>query len=251
EAAGVEEFVLVSTDKAVRPTNVMGASKRLAELIIQAFSQKIPATRFCMVRFGNVLRSSGSVVPIFEQQIVSGGPVKVTHKDATRFFMTASEAAELVIQAGAMSEGGDVFVLDMGEPVVIKDLAEKMIHLHGKEIATGSGAPSHGQIAISYIGLRPGEKLHEELVIGKNLAGTRHSKIMRAEEDSLSFDEIQRLCESLIQACEGVDYLAVKAMLEEYVADYRMVDTEVDPVLTIEHRKLVPSNVTPFQKKED
>jgi FlaA1/EpsC-like NDP-sugar epimerase len=203
-----------------------------------------------MVRFGNVLRSSGSVVPIFEQQILNGGPVKVTHKDATRFFMTASEAAELVIQAGAMSDGGDVFVLDMGEPVIINDLAEKMIHLHGKEVATGP-TPSLGQIAITYIGLRPGEKLHEELVIGKNLAGTRHSKIMRAEEDSLPFDDIKRICESLMVACEGADYLAVKATLEKYVVDYRMVDTQADPVLTIERRKLGSSNVTLFQKKED
>lgn len=251
EDSNVETFVLVSSDKAVRPTNVMGASKRLAELIVQAFAGKSTTTRYCMVRFGNVLRSSGSVVPIFERQILRGGPVKVTHKDATRFFMTTEEAAELVIQAGAMSSGGDVFVLDMGEPVNINDLAVKMIHLHGREIAMGGKATHENQIAIEYTGLRAGEKLHEELVIGQRLAGTRHAKIMKAEEESLSWEKVEKLCHTLQEACESADYLVVKDALEDFVAGYSMADAEVDPILTIEKEKQAPTNVTPFKKKTE
>ncbi len=249
----VEEFVLISTDKAVRPTNVMGASKRLAELIVQAFAARENHTRFCMVRFGNVLRSSGSVVPVFEQQILNGGPVEVTHKDATRYFMTASEAAELVIQAGAMATGGDLYVLDMGEPVSINELAKKMIHLHGKEISVERNATHDGQIAIEYIGLRPGEKLNEELVIGQRIAGTRHPKILKAEEDFLPWEQIRDICQTLEYACESADYIAVQKMLEEHVAGYRMVDSDVDPILLVERakRRAGTSNVTPFQKKED
>ena len=180
-AAGVETFVLVSTDKAVRPTNVMGASKRMAELVLQAFSEKYSATHFCMVRFGNVLGSSGSVVPLFREQIKRGGPVTVTHQDVVRYFMTIPEAAQLVVQASAMGRGGDVFVLDMGEPVKIVDLAKRMIRLMGREVK-GSENPE-GDIEITFSGLRPGEKLYEELLVGCNVAGTGHPMIMRAQEE--------------------------------------------------------------------
>ncbi len=246
----VESFVLVSTDKAVRPTNVMGATKRLAELIVQAFATTETETRFCMVRFGNVLRSSGSVVPVFESQIRKGGPVQVTHKDATRYFMTSSEAAELVIQAGAMSSGGELYVLDMGDPVRINDLAKRMIHLHGKEMVIDREPVDSDQIRIDYIGLRPGEKLHEELIIGEHVAGTKHPKILRADEDMLSFDTIAGICEMLEIACESADYLKVQQTLEKYVSGYRMIDRAVDPVLTIEQKKRSkPSaSVTPIKK---
>lgn len=246
----VEEFVLVSTDKAVRPTNVMGATKRLAELIVQALATGHEPTRFCMVRFGNVLRSSGSVVPIFEAQIRDGGPVRVTHKEATRYFMTASEAAELVIQAGAMATRGELYVLDMGEPVRIDDLARKMIHLHGKEVVIERDARDEHEVAISYVGLRPGEKLHEELIIGQQVAGTKHPKILMADEEMLPLDTITDICELLEVACESADYLKVQQTLEKYVAGYRMIDRAVDPVLTIEQTKRAPANVTPL-KKED
>jgi len=250
----VEELVLISSDKAVRPTNVMGATKRLAELIVQAFASKSSTTRFCMVRFGNVLRSSGSVVPLFERQILSGGPVTVTHKDATRYFMTASEAAELVIQAGAMAQGGDVFVLDMGEPVNISDLAIKMIHLHGKEVSSGdSNEGSAGsQVKIVYTGLRPGEKLYEELVIGQSISGTRHPKIMMADEDALPFDQIVVICLTLQDACENADYVTVKNVLEKYVSGYSMHMSGADPVMLLDDaRRLHANNVMPFHKKED
>ena len=247
---GVEAFVLISTDKAVRPLNVMGATKRLAELIVQAFAKEHPETRFSMVRFGNVLRSSGSVVPIFEGQIATGGPVQVTHKDATRYFMTSSEAAELVIQAGALSTGGELFVLDMGEPVRINDLAKRMIHLHGKEVVIDREPASAEQVRIEYTGLRPGEKLHEELIIGQHVSGTRHPKILMADEDLLPFATISEMSELLEVACESADYLKVQQTLEHYVAGYRMIDRAVDPVLTIEQHKRAASNVTPF-KKED
>lgn len=246
----VTDFVLISSDKAVRPTNVMGASKRLAELIVQAAAEMSTHTRYCMVRFGNVLRSSGSVVPLFERQIAEGGPLEVTHKDATRYFMTASEAAELVIQAGALSEGGDVFVLDMGEPVKISELAEKMVHLHGKQVAEGRAAAT-GEIEIRYIGLRPGEKLIEELIIGEAVAGTSHPKIMKAQEASLPMDEVTRICEDLRNACESADYMHVKETLERHVTGYAMVDSDVDPLLTIEKRKQAGSNIMPFPKSED
>ena len=178
--AGVESFVLISTDKAVRPTNIMGASKRMAELALQGLAQRQTTTRFTMVRFGNVLGSSGSVVPLFRQQIKQGGPITVTHPDIIRYFMTIPEAAELVIQAGAMGTGGDVFVLDMGEPVKIIDLAARMIHLSGLEVKDDKHP--NGDIEILYTGLRPGEKLYEELLIGDNVSGTGHPRIMRAEE---------------------------------------------------------------------
>ena len=255
DACGVEEFVLISSDKAVRPTNVMGATKRLAELIVQAFANQSTTTRFCMVRFGNVLRSSGSVVPLFEKQILAGGPVTVTHKDATRYFMTASEAAELVIQAGAMADGGELFVLDMGEPVKINDLAIKMIHLHGRHVKYASEADTPSQAAaieIKYIGLLPGEKLYEELIIGQAVSGTTHPKIMMAEEDALSLEDITGICEILRNACDSANYAVVKDMLETHVSGYYMHQSSADPVLTLEKKRLQSgNNVTPLIKKEE
>jgi len=200
--SGVETFVLVSTDKAVRPTNTMGATKRCAELILQALSKNQNNTKFTMVRFGNVLDSSGSVIPLFKQQIKEGGPLTVTDKDIVRYFMTISEAVELVIQAGAMGIGGDVFVLDMNKPVRIDDLAKKMIRLSGLEVK--DEFHPDGDIEIKYIGLRPGEKLYEELLVGENTSETAHPLIMSAIEDMLSWDELKPLLDSLkneIQEC--------------------------------------------------
>jgi FlaA1/EpsC-like NDP-sugar epimerase len=216
--AGVETFVLVSTDKAVRPTNVMGASKRLAEMILQGLAQQETATRFCMVRFGNVLGSSGSVVPLFRQQIKDGGPVTVTHPDVSRYFMSIPEAAQLVLQAGAMGTGGDVFVLDMGEPVRIVDLAKRMIRLSGYEMSHDTHVGEH--IEIEYIGLRPGEKLHEELLLGTNVTGTGHPMIMRAEEESLPFGQIQRLLAKLRRHCDTMDCEGISAVLSSAVSGF-------------------------------
>lgn len=185
---GVQHFILVSTDKAVRPTNIMGASKRICELILQAFAAEGSATRFAMVRFGNVLGSSGSVVPRFQQQIRDGGPVTLTHRDITRYFMTIPEAAQLVIQAGAMAEGGEVFVLDMGDPVRIYDMARTMIHLSGLSVRDESNP--QGDIEIHEIGLRKGEKLFEELLIGNSPEKTSHARIMRATEQRLSWEDL-------------------------------------------------------------
>jgi FlaA1/EpsC-like NDP-sugar epimerase len=200
-SAGVETFVLISTDKAVRPTNVMGASKRLAELVLQALAQRQSATRFCMVRFGNVLGSSGSVVPLFREQIRKGGPITVTHKDIIRYFMTIPEAAQLVLQAGAMGKGGDVYVLDMGEPVKIADLAKRMIHLMGLEVK--DDIHPNGDIEIKYTGLRPGEKLYEELLIGESVRETAHPRIMAADEVLLSWPEMQSLLLQLDSLCDS------------------------------------------------
>ena len=209
--AGVESFVLISTDKAVRPTNVMGASKRMAELVLQGLARRQQKTRFTMVRFGNVLGSSGSVVPLFREQIKRGGPVTVTHPDIIRYFMTIPEAAELVIQAGSMGTGGDVFVLDMGEPVKIVDLATRMIHLSGFEVKDESNP--NGDIAIEYTGLRPGEKLYEELLIGDNVSGTEHSRIMRAEEQSLTWQETAALLAEIEESCQNYKCDLVKELL--------------------------------------
>jgi len=217
-AAGVGCFVLISTDKAVRPTNVMGATKRLAELILQAFSRTQDRTRFCMVRFGNVLGSSGSVVPLFRKQIMAGGPITVTHPEITRYFMTIPEAAQLVLQAGSMGEGGDVFVLDMGEPVKILDLAKRMVHLSGLEVKGDSDAPD--AIEIQHVGLRPGEKLYEELLIGSNVVGTQHPLIMRAQETELPWDELQNLLARLEQACNAFDHAAMRELLLQAVSEY-------------------------------
>lgn len=244
-----EKLVLISTDKAVRATSVMGASKRLAELIIQSFATQTADTQYCMVRFGNVLGSSGSILPLFKRQIEQGGPVTLTHKDASRFFMTSSEAAELVIQAGAMGMGGDLFVLDMGEPVRIQDFAERMIHLHGKNVrAPNDVEHKENSIEISYIGLYPGEKLHEELIIGENVTGTQHPKIMRAEEDYLDFETVKTMCARLQVACKGADYLTVKEILEQAIPAFTIHDEKIDPVLNIEQRKHDPDNVTPINK---
>ena len=187
-------------------------------------------------------------MPLFEKQIREGGPITVTHKDATRYFMTCSEAAELVIQAGGLSEGGEVFVLDMGELVKIQDLAERMIHLHGKEVKSEANDEQDADqfVDIVYTGLRPGEKLFEELIIGENVSGTRHPKILKADEECLDWSAVERLCRQLEQACEGADYLLVKKSLEDHVLGYTMADTTVDPVLQLESRRTHTTNVTLF-----
>ena len=216
--AGVETFVLVSTDKAVRPTNVMGASKRFAEMMLQGLSQHDSSTRFCMVRFGNVLGSSGSVVPLFREQIEAGGPVTVTHPEVSRYFMSIQEAAQLVLQAGAMGTGGDVFVLDMGEPVRIVDLARRMIRLSGYEMNHDTHVGEH--IDIEFSGLRPGEKLHEELLLGSNVEGTGHPMIMRAEEECLPYDEIHSQMLQLMEYCDTLDCDGISAVLSSAVSGF-------------------------------
>jgi FlaA1/EpsC-like NDP-sugar epimerase len=215
---GVETFVLVSTDKAVNPTNVMGATKRLAENVLQALQTQATRTRFCMVRFGNVLGSSGSVVPLFEEQIRQGGPVTVTHRDVRRYFMTIPEAAQLVIQAGSMGTGGDVFVLDMGQAVEIDELARRMIKLSGLTVRDADNPD--GDIEIRYSGLRPGEKLFEELLIGSNVTGTGHPMIMRAIEPSPTWDEVRDLLAELTIAVNRIDCRQVMAVLEKGVREY-------------------------------
>ncbi|WP_322003657.1 nucleoside-diphosphate sugar epimerase/dehydratase [Marinobacter alexandrii] len=199
-AAGVERFVLISTDKAVRPTNVMGASKRMAELVLQGLADRQEKTVFSMVRFGNVLGSSGSVVPLFRDQIRDGGPVTVTHPDIIRYFMTIPEASQLVLQAGSMGVGGEVFVLDMGEPVKIADLARKMIHLMG--LAEKTEDEPNGDIEVVFSGLRPGEKLYEELLIGDNPQGTSHPRIMMAREVSMSSGDLDVALQELLSASQ-------------------------------------------------
>ena len=216
--AGVENFVLVSTDKAVRPTNIMGASKRFAEMILQGLARNGTPTRFCMVRFGNVLGSSGSVVPLFREQIEAGGPVTVTHPEVSRYFMSITEAAQLVLQSGAMGTGGDVFVLDMGEPVRIVDLARRMIRLSGYEMDHDTHVGEH--IDIEFIGLRPGEKLHEELLLGSNVEGTGHPMIMRAEEECLSYDEIRVLLQELMEFCDTLDCDGITSVLNDAVSGF-------------------------------
>lgn len=222
---GVENFVLISTDKAVRPTSVMGASKRLAEMSLQALQAEYPDTRFVMVRFGNVLGSSGSVVPLFRKQIAEGGPVTVTHKEITRYFMTIPEAASLAIQAGSMGLGGDVFVLDMGEPVKIADLAHKVIKLSGLDVIDESG---HGDIDIQYTGLRPGEKLYEELLIGENVDGTDHPRIMKAHEDFLSYQALKDEFIKLEAALNRYDYECVFDQLSQIVSGFNPPSGVVD-----------------------
>jgi FlaA1/EpsC-like NDP-sugar epimerase len=216
--AGVERFVLISTDKAVRPTNVMGASKRLAELVLQALAKRQVDTLFCMVRFGNVLGSSGSVVPLFRKQIKHGGPITVTHPDIIRYFMTIPEASQLVIQAGAMGKGGDVFVLDMGEPVKITNLAKKMINLSG--LTEQSNEYPNGDIEIQFTGLRPGEKLYEELLIGDSVAGTQHPRIMTANETHLTWPETLNLLNKLDSACHSFKVEEVITLLLEAPAAF-------------------------------
>ncbi|WP_020162642.1 polysaccharide biosynthesis protein [Cycloclasticus pugetii] len=218
----VKDFILISTDKAVRPTNTMGASKRMAELVLQALSNKhrgVSATQFAMVRFGNVLGSSGSVIPLFKKQIKEGGPVTVTDPKIIRYFMTIPEAAQLVIQAGAMAKGGDVFVLDMGEPVKILELAKRMIHLSGLEVKEDD--TPHGDIEIKFTGLRPGEKLYEELLIGNDVKNTDHEKIMRANESMIPWEELNILIRRLQQAINDNDDVEIRAVLSEAVVGYK------------------------------
>ncbi|RTE67940.1 hypothetical protein BHE90_017685, partial [Fusarium euwallaceae] len=223
---GVRDFVLISTDKAVRPTNIMGATKRLAELVLQGLAENQSTTCFSMVRFGNVLGSSGSVVPLFREQIRNGGPVTITHPEITRYFMTIPEAAQLVVQASAMARGGEVFVLDMGQPVRIIDLARNMIELCGFSVKSPE-TPS-GDIEIAVVGMRPGEKLYEELLIGDNPQPTAHPRIMMATEHKLPWDRLRG------DLCRLEDLIATgqvepaRALLQELVAEFTPASTIVD-----------------------
>lgn len=237
---GVQNFVLISTDKAVRPTNVMGSTKRLAEMVLQALSQEnevklfsdtdtrsLPNnTRFTMVRFGNVLGSSGSVIPLFRKQIRDGGPVTVTHPEMTRYFMTIPEAAQLVIQAGSLGQGGDVFVLDMGEPVRILEMAQKMIRLSG--LTVRSDEEPAGEIAIEFSGLRPGEKLYEELLIGDNVSRTEHPMIMRASEEFLPWAELCEVLRHLLALADRGECVEIREVLQDTVTGYQPQSDIVD-----------------------
>ena len=232
---GVETFVLISTDKAVNPANVMGATKRLAELVLQGLQERSNSTRFCMVRFGNVLASSGSVVPLFQEQIRRGGPVTVTHPDVIRYFMTIPEAAQLVIQAGSMAKGGDVFVLDMGRPVRIDDLARRMVNLMGLTVRDADNP--EGDIEIEYTGLRTAEKLFEELLIGTNVTGTDHPMILRAMEHRLPWLRMQQILNDLLSALSSFDCHRALGVLTESVAEYAGQGMEIRDYVWI--RKLV------------
>lgn len=248
--AKVETFVLISTDKAVRPTNVMGASKRMAELVLQGLSQRQSDTRFCMVRFGNVLGSSGSVVPLFREQIKKGGPITVTHPDIIRYFMTIPEAAQLVLQAGNMGQGGDVFVLDMGEQVKIADLARKMVHLMGLEIKDEKNP--EGDIEITYTGLRPGEKLYEELLIGDDPQGTDHPRIMKARELSLKWTEVEEILGRLDRACHIFDCDKVRDILQSTPLGFTPNNALEDLVWKQDRcdATLLPDNVRKMERVE-
>jgi FlaA1/EpsC-like NDP-sugar epimerase len=224
--ANVRDFVLISTDKAVRPTNIMGTSKRFAELCLQALAAEKVGTRFSMVRFGNVLGSSGSVVPLFRAQIAAGGPVTITHEDVTRYFMTIPEAAQLVIQAGAMATGGEVFILDMGEPVRITELARKMIGLSGLTIRDAEHP--EGDISIEVVGLRPGEKLYEELLIGDNPTGTSHPLIMRAVERFHPLEHLEKELARLSAAIDANDPQAVITIIRDVVPEFAPTSEVVD-----------------------
>jgi FlaA1/EpsC-like NDP-sugar epimerase len=232
--------VLISTDKAVRPTNVMGSSKRLAEMVLQAQAAAMPQagakTCFSMVRFGNVLGSSGSVVPLFRRQIKDGGPITLTDERITRYFMTIPEAAQLVIQAGAMASGGDVFVLDMGEPVKIIDLAKRMVELSG--LGLKDDANPNGDIEIQVTGLRPGEKLYEELLIGDNPLPTSHARIMKAHEDFLPWAELQSKLSILDAALDVNDVPLIRKLLKDLVPGYQPDGEVVDWVWTENLNKL-------------
>jgi FlaA1/EpsC-like NDP-sugar epimerase len=227
---GVANFVLISTDKAVRPTNIMGASKRLAEMVLQALSVESSvqgwSTRFAMVRIGNVLGSSGSVVPLFRKQIKENLPITLTHPNITRYFMTIPEAAQLVIQAGAMSSGGDVFVLDMGEPVRIMDLARRMVELSGLTVNDENNPD--GDIPIKITGLRPGEKLYEELLIGDNPMPTQHPRIMKAHEEFVPWTKLQAHLAMLSQCLAANDILTLRKLLLELVPGFQPDSDVVD-----------------------
>jgi len=223
-----ETFVLISTDKAVRPTNIMGATKRFAEMILQSYSKDNKVTRMTMVRFGNVLGSSGSAIPLFQSQIKEGGPVTVTDPEVTRYFMSIPEAAELVIQAGAMGEGGDVFVLDMGESVRITDLAKRLINLSGLEVKDENH--KNGDIEIVFTGLRPGEKLYEELLIGDNVSKTEHQQILRAQEEFVEKEEIERLIGELKEAEKNNDVSALKEIFRQVIHGYESEEKIVDVI---------------------
>jgi FlaA1/EpsC-like NDP-sugar epimerase len=242
---GVENFTLISTDKAVRPTNVMGASKRVAELICQAYAAKGTKTKFCMVRFGNVLGSSGSVIPHFQKQIEAGGPVTVTHPEITRYFMTTREASQLVIQAGAMSLGGDVFVLDMGAPVKIFDLATDMIRLNGLEPYLVAQAdevlPKSGYIPICFTGLRKGEKTYEELLISDDPQATEHVRIFRATEVSMPMADLSRQLALLFKACNAYDVSAVCSILKEMPLNF--THNEAEPSNVVWNRLEIEANL--------
>lgn len=227
-ASGVSSFTLISTDKAVRPTNIMGASKRLAEMVCQAFAEAQPSIRISMVRFGNVLGSSGSVIPLFRQQIQAGGPITVTHPDITRYFMSIPEAAQLVIQASAMARGGDVFLLDMGQPVRILDLAMRMAALSGLRPYLETEPGAEGDIAIRITGLRPGEKLYEELLIGSDSQETEHQKIMMAQENFLPLATLAPLLDALDRATEEEDIEAVKALFMQAGTNYSGKDVALE-----------------------
>jgi FlaA1/EpsC-like NDP-sugar epimerase len=214
----VSDFVLISTDKAVRPTNIMGASKRLAEIVLQALAATDAKTNFSIVRFGNVLDSSGSVVPKFRQQIRGGGPITLTHTQITRYFMTIAEASQLVVQSGAMAKGGDVFVLDMGEPVKIFDLALKMIELSG--LTLRDEKTPDGDIEIEVVGLRPGEKLYEELLIGESPQRTPHPRVVKAQEDFMSWIELEQNLKTLDMLLDTNDVRAVRRIMERLVPGY-------------------------------
>lgn len=240
--SGVDTFVLISTDKAVRPTNVMGTTKRMAELVLQALAAHQSTTRFCMVRFGNVLGSSGSVVPLFRKQIKEGGPITLTHMDITRYFMTIPEASQLVIQAGAMGKGGDVFVLDMGESVKIYDLAVKMVHLSGYQLKDKEHP--NGDIEIKCTGLRPGEKLYEELLIGDNVYGTDHERIMTAKEVMLDWQELSQLLEALREASKALQHEEIRKLLLNAPTGFNPTDGICDLVWNAKKALEKPSKVT-------
>ncbi len=232
----VRDFVLISTDKAVRPTNIMGASKRLAEMVLQALAATHPETKFTMVRFGNVLGSSGSVVPRFRQQIRDGGPITLTHPEMTRYFMTIEEASQLVIQAGAMAKGGDVFVLDMGQPVKIMDLARRMIELSGLTVKDSENPD--GDIEIAITGLRPGEKLYEELLIGNSPESTSHPRIMKAHEDFIALASLESTLTDLEMALNINDMNAIRRMMKQLVSGYTP-DSEIVDWMYMEHKNTV------------
>ena len=218
----VENMLLISTDKAVRPTNVMGASKRFSELILQAFTEENTSTCFSMVRFGNVLDSAGSVVPLFREQIKNGGPVTVTHRNITRYFMSIPEAVQLVLQAGAMAKGGDVFVLDMGDPIKILDLAYRMIHLSGLKPIDNSNPD--GDIKVKFTGLRPGEKLYEELLIGDDVIQSEHPRIMQAREEKLSLEIVEKKVQEISEFRKEQNDTSIKDILLKNVNGYKPQD---------------------------